>query len=249
MLKAIHHGNLPHKLFRRKPLNIFVTEDAELVWLDGLAPRFEISLHPIEKAPVDWALVGNRQGLVLHHPDKPEVHLRNESIYRRIRGGRRQALAKACGVRPGLSVLDALSGWGTDGLTLAGLGCDVLMVENQPIICALALHRMQSFPQAVDTVCGDLEKIFHHVSNDLFDVIYLDPMFGPHPKTAKSSWPLQVLSTLGSNCEIETLLRESTQRASSRVVVKRRVSDKKDIGMKPDWTIKAKTIRFEVFET
>ena len=249
MLKAIHHGNLPPKLFQRRPLNVFTTKDAKLVWLDELAPRFEISLQPIEKVPFDWALVGNRHGLVLHHPDKPVVRLRNEPVYRRLRGGRRQALAKACGVRPGLSVLDALSGWGTDGLTLAGLGCDVLMVENQPIICALALHRVQAFPQAVDTICCDLEKVFHHVSKDLFDVIYLDPMFGPHPKTAKSSWPMQVLSMLGSSCEIEKLLQESIQRASSRVVVKRRLSDRNDFGIKPNWTIRAKTIRFDIFET
>ena len=249
MLKVTHHGNLPSELFQRKPLNVFITEDAELVWLNGIESRFKVNLQSIEKAPAEWALVGDRSGLALRDADKRKVELLNETVYRRLRGGRKQALAKACGVRPALRVLDALSGWGTDALTLAGLGCDVLMVENQPSVCALALYRIQNFPHPVDIICDYIEKVLPHVTKNFFDVIFLDPLFGPHPKTAKSSFPMQVLSTIGSSCDIEQLLFHSVKLASSRVVVKRRHSDKSDIGMKPDWSITAKTIRFEIFET
>ena len=249
MLKVTRHGNLPSELFQRKPLNVFITEDAELVWLNGIEARFKVNLQSIEKAPAEWALAGDRSGLFFRHPDKRKVELQNAAVYRRLRSGHKQALAKACGARPDLRVLDALSGWGTDGLTLAGLGCDVLMVENHPSICALALYRIQNFPHPVDVICDDIEKVLPYVTKDFFDVIFLDPLFGPHPKTAKSSLPMQVLSTIGSSCDIEKLLYQSMQCASSRVVVKRRHSDKSDIGMKPDWTITAKTIRFEIFET
>ena len=81
-----------------------------------------------------------------------------------------------------------------------------------------------------------------------FDVVYLDPMFGEHPKTALPAKPMQVLATLGrhiSNSEVVDLIDDARRIALSRVVIKRRASAA-TLGQ-PDWRIRARSVRFDVY--
>src|SRR5690606_2213602 len=54
-------------------------------------------------------------------------------------GGSGQMIAKAVGVQPGVRphVLDATAGLGRDAFVLASLGCEMDLIERQPIIAAL----------------------------------------------------------------------------------------------------------------
>ena len=79
-----------------------------------------------------------------------------------------------------------------------------------------------------------------------FDVIYLDPMFGPHPKTAAPSGHMQVLAALAPPPDdIGALVELARRAAGSRVVVKRRRSA--DPYGAPAWHIAARAVRFDVY--
>lgn len=217
------------------------------------ARRLELIPTAMVHIPDDWYLARTNGELELRHPTRHALRLPLEDIERRVGGGRTQALAKACGSRPGLRVLDALAGWGTDGLTLAGLGCAVTMVEAQPMVCAMLADRVNRSTIAgtgpVDVICGEAAAILEDSQAD-FDVIYIDPMFPPHPKTAKPSYRMQVLAELGLSTDVENVVRAALRRATERVVVKIRASQKPELGLgEPSWQIRSKSVRFDVYRT
>lgn len=175
-------------------------------------------------------------------------------VRRRLRQGRRLALARACDARPGLRVHDALAGWGTDGLVLAALGCRVHLSE-----CNAEVHRIldSRLRAESDRLLGARPESISWAHEDArdrwraggdFDVVYLDPMFGEHPKTALPAKQMQVLANLAgkmSAAEIVELIEAARHVASSRVVVKRRTSAEA-LG-RPDWQIRARSVRFDVY--
>ena len=176
--------------------------------------------------------------------------MRLPDIRRRARQGRRLALARACDARPGLRVHDALAGWGTDGLVLAAMGCQVHMSERHAEVHAILDARMR------DEVGVEQDRVSwaYEDARDrwdtgaVFDVVYLDPMFGKHPKTALPAKHMQLLAELAdemSDQDVVELIAGARRAASSRVVVKRRARAL-PIG-EPDWRIRAKSVRFDVY--
>lgn len=175
----------------------------------------------------------------------------------RIRAGPRLALARACGVGtriaaagtlPRLRVHDALAGWGTDGLVLAALGCEVHMSERQPLVYQRLAQRLQvDVPASAGTVTAALEDARERWrQSPTFEVIYLDPMFGPHPKTAQPARCMQVLAELAEPVEdLAALVEDARRHATGRVVVKRR-RHAPAVG-EPSWRIAAKSVRFDVY--
>ena len=180
------------------------------------------------------------------------VCLQIDEVRRRVRQGRKLALAKACGVRPALRILDGMAGLGLDGITLAMLGCDVLMVERDPLLSALlndAVNRVRSeiaLPGAVACQSGDVRRLLADAR--YFDTIYLDPMFPARDKRALPRKSAQVLSSLvgAAADDLRELIAQSMPRARQRVVVKRRRHDP-TIG-KPDWQILGRSVRFDVYK-
>lgn len=178
------------------------------------------------------------------------------AIAPRLRAGPRLALARACGVGPGIAtgaqphlrVHDALAGWGTDGLVLAALGCDVHMSERQPLVYQRLAKRLQvDVPASAGAVTAALEDARERWgTNPAFEVIYLDPMFGLHPKTAQPARCMQVLAELAEPVEdLDALVDDARRHATGRVVVKRR-RHAPTIG-EPSWRIAAKSVRFDVY--
>ena len=183
------------------------------------------------------------------------------AIAPRLRAGPRLALARACGVaalaadraqrasaRPRLRVHDALAGWGTDGLVLAALGCTVHMSERQPRVYQRLRQRLQvEAVSPAGTVTAALEDARERWREGAsFDVIYLDPMFGPHPKTALPAHSMQVLAELAEPVEdLAALVEEACRHATGRVVLKRR--RQAPAVCAPSWRIAAKTVRFDVY--
>lgn len=179
------------------------------------------------------------------------------AIAPRLRAGSRLALARACGVgtgiaaagaQPRLRVHDALAGWGTDGLVLAALGCDVHMSERQPLVYQRLAQRLQvDVPASAGAVTAALEDARERWGKDpAFELIYLDPMFGLHPKTAQPARCMQVLAELAHPIEdLDALVEEARRHATGRVVVKRR-RHAPPVG-EPSWRIAAKSVRFDVY--
>ena len=172
-------------------------------------------------------------------------------LRRRLKTAARSGLAKACGAARGLRVHDAMAGWGTDGLLLAGLGCVVHMSEREAAvhevlrlrIAAVAARHAKLGP--VTSACEDARDRW---TADRFDVIYLDPMFAAHPKTAAPAKRMRALAALARPTTAEALaalLGAALGVAKTRVVVKRRASA--PALAEPGWSIRGASVRYDVY--
>ncbi|HEY6600134.1 MAG TPA: class I SAM-dependent methyltransferase [Pseudomonadales bacterium] len=174
-----------------------------------------------------------------------------DDVRRRLRQGRKLALAKACGARPALRVLDAMAGFGLDGITLAALGCDVVMIERDPQLFALledglARARLElDLSGRVECREGDVNDVFDR-GGDTFDTVYLDPMFAPREKNALPRRSAQLLALLADPPDdLAQMLAHARGVARLRVVLKRRRHDT-TLG-DPDWRILGRSVRFDVY--
>jgi 16S rRNA (guanine1516-N2)-methyltransferase len=200
-----------------------------------------------------YSLVRDHGRLVLrdaHAPSGVFVSLDVADVRRRIRQGRRLAVAKACGVRRGLCVLDAMAGFGLDGITLAALGCRVLMVERDPLLYALledAVARAGAELQLGSIECrrGDVREVLG--TPNAFDTIYLDPMFPERSSSALPRMSAQLLADYVGppDHDLAGLIAQSCGAARQRVVVKRRRLD--PAVASPDWQIVGRSVRFDVY--
>lgn len=171
----------------------------------------------------------------------------------RARAGPQLALARACGIRSRtaasarLRVHDALAGWGTDGLVLAALGCAVHMSECKAAVYQRLCQRLAAEAAPADEVTVALEDARERWQlSTKFDVIYLDPLFGPHPKTALPARHMQVLADIAEPVEdLGAFIDQACAATRGRVVVKRRRSAS-TVGV-PAWHIDAKTVRFDIY--
>lgn len=171
-----------------------------------------------------------------------------------------EAIAKAVGVtgqfKP--SVVDGTAGLGRDAFVLAGLGCDVQLIERHPVVAALlddGLYRARQEGDFIGDTCQRMQLIG---TDNLFtgngytqepDVVYLDPMY---PKTGKQKAQvkkdMQMFQQLvGSDEDADTLLEPALALAKYRVVVKRPNSAPFLAGREPNSQIKSKKHRFDVY--
>jgi len=156
-------------------------------------------------------------------------------------------LVRACGVsrdfRP--RVLDAMAGWGVDGLVLASRGCQVTLVERHPLVSALQEDLARRVGAEVTCRCGDGFQALTAIPG--YDVIYLDPMFPQRAKGALPGKRLQVLALLAESDQrpLSSWLQTAVAAARRRVVLKRR--DKDPLIAPADWQIRGRSVRFDVY--
>lgn len=125
-----------------------------LVRVEPLAAQFAAAAHdwalrlglPQELEGAEFALQVGEAGLQLQlleaqAPGPVRVDfVEGAAAHRRqFGGGSGQMIAKAVGIQPGVRprVLDATAGLGRDAFVLATLGCEVSLIERQPLIAAL----------------------------------------------------------------------------------------------------------------
>ncbi|WP_299010259.1 class I SAM-dependent methyltransferase [uncultured Shewanella sp.] len=214
----------------------------------------------------EFELVFEHNMLVLLKRDEPKlkgisVDFVSGSVAhrRKFGGGRGQSIAKAVGLKSGVtpSVVDGTAGLGRDAFVLASLGCDVTMIERHPVVGALledGLRRAYEdaeigdwMQQRMRLVPGssltDLEK---RVSN--IDVVYLDPMYPHRDKSALVKKEMRVFQSLvGSDLDADGLLTPAMAIANKRVVVKRPDYAEDLDGVKPSTVIATKKNRFDVY--
>ena len=212
-----------------------------------------LSLHAIN-------LQGNNLSI---HAD---FHGATTTYRRKQSGGMRQMIARAVGIKNGVSlnVLDATAGFGKDAFVLAGLGCQVTLLEREPVIHALledALARARQF--AADNEDSNLRNVLdrmHLVNADALnymcerqakersDVVYLDPMFPPRTKSAQVKKEMQVFhKLLGIDKDADKLLESALKAARHRVVVKRPRIAPALYGPAPSHTLEGKRNRFDIY--
>ncbi|WP_434927536.1 class I SAM-dependent methyltransferase [Shewanella sp. HL-SH2] len=214
--------------------------------------RFEqnqLTLHKRDEPKLDGILVDFVTGTVAHR--------------RKFGGGRGQSIAKAVGLKQGVTptVVDGTAGLGRDAFVLASLGCKVIMVERHPVVAALLedglrrayedaeigdwmTERMSLFHGSSITALADAAK----ASGTEIDVVYLDPMYPHREKSAQVKKEMRVFQTLvGADLDADSLLKPAISLATKRVVVKRPDYAEDLDGVKPSMAIETKKNRFDVY--
>lgn len=208
----------------------------------------EVTLRPPQvPRPFLWAAPDH---LELHAADPRLGGVWVEATELRRRAADGSTLKRACGALTDTRVLDPMAGWGVDALLLAAAGARVVAVEQEPALHALGrdLARRSGIP-GVEFHCGDGRLAL--ATAEPFDVVYLDPMFPAHGKTALPGKRMQVTRALpGAETDMSTdellcWIEAGRTAARRRVVLKRRLKD--PVVGSPDWQIKGRSVRFDVY--
>ena len=177
---------------------------------------------------------------------------------RKFGGGRGEAVAKAVGVKKGKlpKVLDATAGLGRDAFVLAAIGCEVSLVERNPVVAALLEDGLQRAYQ--DAEIGDFMQQRMKLlpvktiaeldpETEKFDVVYLDPMFPHKNKSALVKKEMRVFQSLvGADLDADQLLATALKLAH-RVVVKRPDYAGYLAECKPHFSQTTKNHRFDIY--
>ncbi|GHU30075.1 ribosomal RNA small subunit methyltransferase J [Betaproteobacteria bacterium] len=178
---------------------------------------------------------------------------------RQFGGGNSQIIARAAGLLPGVrpTVLDASAGLGRDAFVLAGLGCEVTLIERHPLIAALledGLRRAREDYATASIVSrmrlreGDAIALMRDWSGEAPQIVYLDPMFPHRDKSALVKKEMRIFRPLvGDDDDAPALLAAALSLASHRVVVKRPRRAAALGGIAPGYALEGKSSRFDIY--
>jgi 16S rRNA (guanine1516-N2)-methyltransferase len=184
--------------------------------------------------------------------------LRHRRLYG---GGKGQSIAKAVGLGKGFvpAVLDCTAGLGRDAFVLASLGCEVSLLERNPVVHALLEDGLN---RAINSADKDLRAIIlrmHLIAvssidylqqsqDQSFDVIYLDPMFPARSKSALVKKEMRFFHQLvGDDSDADQLLDMALKKARYRVVVKRPARAEPLAGRGANFQLCGKSSRYDIY--
>lgn len=157
-----------------------------------------------------------------------------------------------------LNVLDATAGFGEDSLLLAGYGFRVILYERNEFVGLLlqnALERakndsdnpvLQDAASKMTFIKGDSIAAMNEKKHDV-DVVVLDPMFPERNKSGLIKKKFQLIHEFISPCEEEEILMDAALNSGARkIVVKRPLKAPFLAGVKPNYSVKGKNIRYDV---
>ncbi|MEE1922190.1 class I SAM-dependent methyltransferase [Pseudomonas sp. 148P] len=186
--------------------------------------------------------------------------LEGGAAHRRLYGGGAgQMIAKAVGIAQGVRprVLDATAGLGKDAFVLATLGCDMQLIERQPLVAALledGLARAAADDEVGPIVArmqllhGNSIETMRNWQGEPPQVVYLDPMFPHRDKSALVKKEMRVFRPLvGDDLDAPALLEAALALATHRVVVKRPRKAPIIDGPKPSHSLDGKSSRYDIY--
>ena len=178
-------------------------------------------------------------------------------------GGRGQAIAKAMGLKSGITpmILDTTAGLAGDAFVLATLGCPITLIERSPIIFALIEDAVEraSLNEKFQSIIKQGFNIINTDASDFItqqlaenspkpDVIYIDPMYPDRKKSALVKKDMQILQRLhGNNDTSSQLFKNALLYAKKRVVVKRPLHAETISQKVPNTCIKSKKTRYDIY--
>lgn len=231
-----------------------------------LATRLQLPLHS-EHPSAELVLQLDDDGLSLQstEPGAPGAvrvdFVEGALAHRRqFGGGAGQMVARAVGVRGAIRprVLDATAGLGRDAFVLAALGCEVTLIERQPVIAALLADGLQRARQAGGEVAGiaarmhllqgDAIELMGRWNGPVPEVIHLDPMFPQRQKSALVKKEMRLFRPLaGDDLDAPQLLAAAIRLASHRVAVKRPRKAPGIEGPTPSAQLTGQSSRYDIY--
>jgi len=227
-----------------------------------------------DEIPVSYTfpyLCVDRNGLSLVSPTEDKAaptrvdFLDARLAYRLETSRRSDGLPKAVGLDKSpdsLSVLDCTAGMGVDAYILAAMGCDVVMLEKNPLMAALLRDGLnRATPGRNSQLKATMQRLsFIHIDAHQYldnpasipDVIYLDPMFPVRQKSARVKKDMALMQQfLEPNQDVDVLMTRALAVADRRVVLKRpgKPDRKASLpnGRKPDFQVPGKACHFQVY--
>jgi len=185
-----------------------------------------------------------------------------KSNHRRLYGGgKKQPLAKACGLdkHPDWRVFDATGGVGKDAFVLASLGAKLTLCEKNPIIFNLLIdaldranhdNEISEIAKRITAINGDsVEVLANLVDEQKPDVIYLDPMYPHRKKSAMIKKDMQVLQVLAGHETLNNakLFEQAMKTAQKRIVIKRPKTADTLIAHPPSYCVESVNTRYDVY--
>ncbi len=235
--------------------------------MESLAAETHLPLVDLEHPDASLILVQTTRRLELRQTGKAAPgpvfadFVGGKAAYRRHQGiGARQPIARAVGIKSGKlpTIIDATAGLGQDALVLATLGCEITLIERSPIVTALlsdALERALAEAETASIVAhmrlvqaDACDYLLTLQESQRPEVIYLDPMFPDHNKSALAKKEMRLFQQLpGTRDSADSLLPIARQFAKRRVVVKRPAKAPWLAGIEPSLAIHSPKMRFDVY--
>lgn len=235
--------------------------------MESLAAATNLPLVDLKHPDASLVLVQTSERLELRQTGKAAPgpvfadFVGGKAAYRRRQGiGSRQPIAKAVGVKPGKlpTIIDATAGLGQDALVLATLGCEITLIERSPIVTALLSDAIERALAEAETtpIMARMRLVQADACNYLLtlresqrpDVIYLDPMFPSHNKSALVKKEMRLFQQLpGTKDNADRLLPIALKVALRRVVVKRPAKAPWLADIEPSMAIHSPKMRFDVY--
>ncbi len=162
--------------------------------------------------------------------------------------------SKIKGKKQDLVALDATAGMGEDSMLLSAYGFKVNLYEKNPIIVELlkdAIERAKQIPELKEIASRmnvyEEDSIIAMQNLDYEpDVILLDPMFPERTKSALIKKKFQILHQIETPCTNEKELLDSAIKAKpKKIVIKRPLKGEFLAGVKPSYSIKGNSIRYD----
>ncbi|AIN59924.1 16S rRNA (guanine1516-N2)-methyltransferase [Pseudomonas sp. TE6288] len=249
-------------------------QQAAGIRVEALAAQFQAQAEawaqrlglPLVDEAAEFAVQLGAEGLQIQQlgPQAPGPvrvdFVEGQAAHRRLYGGGNgQMIAKAVGIAQGVRprVLDATAGLGKDAFVLASLGCEMTLIERQPLIAALledGLARARGDAEIgpivarMQLLTGNAIERMRAWEGEAPQVIYLDPMFPHRDKSALVKKEMRVFRPLvGDDLDAPALLEAALALATHRVVVKRPRKAPIIEGGKPSHSLEGKSSRYDIY--
>lgn len=243
-------------------------EECPAADLEQLARLLRCPLYA-DAPDAHYVLHRSEHRLELFNPAEPNTKaifadfVEGKTRHRRLfGGGKGQDLAKALGLQkfPGATVIDATAGMGGDAFVMATLGCQVTLLERNPIVQLLLSDALERADNSGDAEVQEISDRMRLVQQSALDylqslapedcpqLIYLDPMFPERGKQAQVKKEMRFFhDVVGDDADSDQLLEIALQRAIERIIVKRPLRADTLNTRAPDFQIRGKTIRYDVY--
>jgi 16S rRNA (guanine1516-N2)-methyltransferase len=234
-----------------------------ITYADTLAQQLQLSLSPLNIDLLQLVVTDLHVELRAHDLGNAIFidFVTGKNAHRRqFGGGRGQPLAKAIGLKKGATptIIDATAGFARDAFVLANLGCQITLIERNPLIATLiedALLRAANDDDIADVIQrmslinhGAVEYLTKLEQQNRPEVIYMDPMYPSREKSALVKKDMRLLHQLaGPDTDSEQLLATARKTALKRVVVKRPKSAPFVGEQKPTTSIESKNTRYDIY--